>query len=151
MADPTFINGAQYDHGVVTIKFRGKAYAAIKSIEYKSKIARKMFGGTASFDRGRTRGKASFEGKIVWYKTDDGGFDELVSDLGDGWMEEEGEITVSYGKNGQPVTTDTLHRVQFGSDEASTSEGEDGLEVSTDLSIMGIKRNGKAPIKGMKF
>jgi hypothetical protein len=149
-----FINKCQYSYGDITITVTlpdgtTKTYADVKEIKYTAtrEIAKRR--GTSPFARGRTRGTLDFEGSMVMYKSGPSGFDQFVADLGDGWMEAEVDITVTYGNDDQAVTTDILRRVTFLKDEGGGAEGADDMEVSLDLDIVIIERNGKKPMKGM--
>lgn len=148
MADSAIINGYQTDHGTTTIKIGEKTYdGLVKELKYSSKREIGKLRGTSPLARGRTRGIVDFEGSMVLWKY---GFDMLVADLGDGWMEAQFDIIVSYGDDDQPITVDTLVSCTILSDEGGTSEGADPHEVSLSLDIKVIKRNGKIPMKGIK-
>jgi hypothetical protein len=145
----TLIRGRLYDHGKVEIRLNGKTYELVKEIKYKSTREIGKARGTSPLRRGKTRGTIDFEGSIVLYKSPDGGFDQIVEDFGPGWMEKEFDIIVTYGDDGDPITVDELLGCEFLTDEGGTSEGSDPAEVSLDLDISSILRNGKPPLKGM--
>lgn len=154
MANAPFINKCMYDFGSVTITITlpsgaTKTYADIKEIKYTAtrEIAKRR--GTSPFARGRTRGTIDFEGSMVMYKSGPTGFDQMVADFGDGWMEAVFDITVTYGNDDQTITTDLLRSVTFLKDEGGGAEGADDMEVSLDLDIMSIDHGSKKPMKGM--
>lgn len=145
MAEP-IINGVQYDHGSIELRVGAKVYTAIKEISYSTKIERGMLRGTSPRKRGRTRGVKDDEASITWFRTKDGGFDEFLADHGHGYMEVEFDIVVTFGKNGQPTTTDTIKGCKLAGAENSSSEGSDPLEVKTDLDVMDIELGGLRPL-----
>lgn len=157
MASPEntpFIGGNTYDYGSVTVNVTlpdgtKKTYADVKEIKYTQTREVMKRRGTSPIARGRTRGTYEAEGSMVMYKSGPSGFDQMVADLGDGWMEAEVDIVVVYGNDNQTVTTDVLFRCTFLKDEGGGGEGADDMEVSLDLDILAIKRGGKASLKGM--
>lgn len=77
--------------------------------------------------------------------------DQIVAERGDGWMEEEFDITATYGNDDQALVTDELIGCTILGVENSSAEGADPNEVTLNLDIKAIKYNGKSPMKGMKI
>jgi hypothetical protein len=147
-AESKMINGYVYDHGDLTLKFDGKQIDDVQEVKYSTKREIGKFRGTSPLARGRTRGTLDFEGSMVMLRST---LDVLIAEWGDGWMEKEFTVTATFGNDGQPLVTDTLVGCTILSDEISSAEGADPNLVSVGLDIKGILRNGKAPMKGMKF
>ena len=83
------------------------------------------------------------------YKTTDGGSLQLLRDLGDGYLEKELTITVSFGVDGDPVTLDTLVGVRLGGHEGGSSEGTDPNVDKFPFIFKGAKIDGKQPLNGV--
>lgn len=149
MADAALINGRMYDYSSIEIQVDGNAYGLIKSISYSAKREIGKARGNSPVRRGKTRGTYDAEGSLEMYKSGDGGFDQLIANFGDNWMEKEFDVVVSYGNNGEPVTTDTLRVCEFSGDEASPAEGSDAITRKLTLDITGILVNGKQPMRGI--
>lgn len=147
-AESKLINDYVYDHGDLTVKWGGKLYDDIKELKYSTKREIGKFRGTSPLARGRTRGTLDFEGSMVVLRST---LDTLIAERGDGWMEEEFDVTATYGNDGQPLVTDELIGCTVIGVENSSSEGADPNEVTLNLDIKGIKYNGKVPMKGLKF
>lgn len=152
MASPpkiTLINGRVYDHGQCEIRINGTHYAMVKSITYSQKLERGKAKGTSPVTRAYTRGSLEAEGNIEMYKTLDGGSLQLVRDLGDGFLEKELFITVSFGVDGDPITVDELVHCHLGGTEGGSSEGTDPNVDKFPLILKGYKPDGKQPLKGV--
>lgn len=154
MASPpkiTLINGRAYDHGQIEIKINGLHYALVKSLTYSSKLERGKAMGTSPLVRAFTRGKYEGDGSLEMYKSIDGGSLALLRDLGDGYLEKDLTITISYGVDGDPVTLDTLVGVRLGGHEGGSSEGTDTNVDKFPFVFKGAKIDGKQPLVGVSL
>lgn len=142
----TIINGRAYDFSAVIIRAKGVTVEdGVAEIAYKDSMERGSFYGTSRRRRARTGGKYSCEGSWKLLRVT---HVALVAALGgDGFMDVEFEITVSYADQGQPVITDTLTGVLIASNDVSASEGTDAIQVSSDLDIDSILWNGVNPLQ----
>lgn len=147
-ATSVLIQDEVYDHGDLTFKLDGTEEVNIKELKYSAKREVGKFRGTSPMARGRGRGTIDFEASIVILKS---AFDRLVEIWGDGWMERVFNAGGVYGQDGQKLSTVLLSECTIISHEEGTSEGSDVAVVSLGLDVMGIKINGKVPMKGMKF
>jgi hypothetical protein len=147
MASYPLINGKRYDHSSVTIKVKGKDYIGIKSINYSDSLEPGKLRGTSAQKLGRTRGEYDGEASFEMYTEE---ASELLSDIGDGFMEVEFDIVVGYADEGQPTITDNIVGCRIKKQEASSSEGSDPNVRKFDLDIMYVKWNGLNPIKNMR-
>lgn len=145
----TLINGRSYDHGQVEVKINGTHYPMVKALTYSTKLERGKAMGTSPIVRSFTRGKYEGDGSLELYKTTDGGSLQLLRDLGDGYLEKELTITVSFGVDGDPVTLDTLVGVRLGGHEGGSSEGTDPNVDKFPIMFKGAKIDGKQPLVGV--
>ena len=154
MASPpkiTLINGRTYDHGQCEIRINGTHYPMVKSITYSQKLERGKAKGTSPVTRSYTRGALDADGSLEMYKTTDGGSLQLIRDLGDGFLEKDLSITVSFGVDGDPVTVDELVHVRLGGTEGGSSEGTDPNVDKFPLTMKGYKPDGKQPLNGVSL
>lgn len=147
----TQINGRAYDHGQVEVKVNGVHYAMVKALTYSTKLERGKAMGTSPFVRQFTRGKYEGDGSLELYKTVDGGSLQLLRDLGDGYLEKDVTITVSFGVDGDPVTLDKLVGVRLGGHEGGSSEGTDPNVDKFSFVFKGALIDGKQPLKGVSL
>jgi hypothetical protein len=106
----TIINGRAYDFSAVIIRAKGVAIEdGVSEISYKHSVERGSFFGNSRKRKARSSGKYSAEGSTKMLRIT---HVALVTALGgDGYLDEEFEITVSYADHGQPVITDYLKNV----------------------------------------
>ncbi len=139
------INKKAYSHNNVSFKVNGKRCMGLKEINYKHKRDPGEARGTHPQVLGTTVGEYKAEGDITIYKAD---FDALILILGDGWMQAQNYLEMSYREQGMPFVTDQLFGVEFlGSDKKSS--GKDPNEVKLELHIKYIIENGVKPLKDM--
>lgn len=140
------VNGRAYDFGSLTIRIKGQSIEEdTAEISYKDNVERGEFFGAGRKRKARTGGRYKAEGSFKVLRIT---HDALTNILGgDGFMDEECEVTCSYGDEGQPIITDTLRECLISSNDASLSEGTDAAMVACDLDISEILWNGKKGIK----
>jgi hypothetical protein len=117
------VNGTRYDWSSAGFKMGGADEYGFKEISYTDTIDRGEVRGVGPQVIGHTRGEYKAEGSFVMLKEE---FDAWVAKTGDGWME-------------------TIAKV-----ETNPSNGTDPLEVSCDLTVTYIIRNGKKPLANMR-
>lgn len=142
----SIINGRAYDYSSIIIRAKGVAIEdGVSEISYKHSVERGGFWGNSRKRKARTSGKYSAEGSGKMLRIT---HVTLVAALGgDGYLDEEFEITVSYADRGQPVITDYLKGVMLNGDDVSASEGTDAIQVSCDFDIDEVWMNGVKPIR----
>lgn len=148
IVDPNpIINGYVYGYSSVEIQFGGWVFRGIKSIDYSHKRTPGKIRGTHPQILGRTRGQYEAEGSLVMWKH---AWDRLRDGLGEGYLEVEFPICVTYSERGPLGTTvDILYACQIVDVSQSHSEGGDGLEVKLTLDIYMILENGLPPMFNM--
>lgn len=153
----TTINGRAYDHGQVEIRIGLAApgspapvhYPMVKALTYSGKLERGKAKGTSPLTRTFTRGAYEGEGSLEMYKTTDGGSLQLLRNLGDGYLEKELVITVTFGVDGDPVTIDTIKGVKLGGTDGGTSEGTEPNVDKFAFVHKGALIDGKQPLNGV--
>ena len=142
----SIINGRAYDFSSIIIRAKGvQLEDGVSEINYKHSVERGSFFGNSRKRKARTSGKYTAEGSTKMLRIT---HVALVAALGgDGYMDEEFEITVSYADHGQPVITDYLQNVMLNGDDVSPPEGNDPVQVSCDLDVDELWMNGVKPIK----
>lgn len=145
--DYPLVNGVRYDWSAATFKLDGANEAGLREISYTDTIERGEVRGVGPQVIGHTRGEYKAEGSFVMLKEE---FDAMVLKWGDGWMERRFDISVSYAATGAPTVTDQLTGCAISKVETNPSQGTDALEVSCDLTVMYIIRNGKKPLVAMR-
>lgn len=139
------INRRRYSHNNNRFKINGVLFMGLKEINYKHKLDPGEARGTSPQVLGTSRGEYKAEGDCTLYREE---ADELIITLGDGWMEKQNYLEMSYREEGMPFRTDGLYGVRFiGTDKKSS--GKDPNEVKFDLHIMYIIENGVKPLKDM--
>ena len=143
------INGNRYDFSSIVFHINGDIVVGVKEIAYKNTRDRGEVRGTSPQKIARTRGQLKSEGSATLYRAE---FDDLLDKLGDGdgYMEIEFPITVSYANDGQPLVTDTLVGCTITEDDHSNSSGTDPTEVKLTFDPMYVLIRGKAPIRGLR-
>lgn len=145
MATPALVNGVAYDYSSISIDFGGGGDLSLlfTEISYSQALEPGGLRGTHAQLLARTRGEHSAEGSVTVYLAT---YYEILDKLGDGYMEKEFDVTVTYADTGQPTKTDVLHRCRITNEDKNHAQGPDALIVPLDLSIIMIKVDGKYPI-----
>jgi hypothetical protein len=141
------VNGTRYDWSSAGFKMGGADEYGFKEISYTDTIDRGEVRGVGPQVIGHTRGEYKAEGSFVMLKEE---FDAWVAKTGDGWMETKFDISVSYAAAGAPTVTDQIVGCAIAKVETNPSNGTDPLEVSCDLTVTYIIRNGKKPLANMR-
>lgn len=136
------IQGLRYDHSSAEINVNGKVVAGVKEISWSQDLEPGEVEGTYAHSVGDTRGRYKAEAKLVMFQAE---AQELVDALGEGYMEKKFDIVVNYGEDGQPLLTRTLLGCRIKKDEEGSS-GADPNEVSFDLRVLMVLKNGKKPL-----
>lgn len=141
------VQGERHDFAQIEVEIDTpagpKRFKGFKAINYKVALKPGEVRGTAARKLGRTRGEATEDGSLEMYLAE---WDELRAALGDGYMRKSFNITVTYGADGVPVTTDSLEGCRIEEVDKSHSQGADGLVAKLTLNIMKILENGLDPI-----
>ena len=146
--DYPLVNGTAYGYAKCEIRAGTKRFRRTKSVNYSDSLEPGMGRGTSVAKEIRTTGVYDAEGDIEIYRDD---WTLLKTELGgDGYMETEFQVVISYQAKNQPMMTDTLVGCRI---KKVARGGEDGnadpLTVKLDLDIMLIKDNNQVPVKGM--
>lgn len=112
----------------------------ISEVSYGESRDRGMGRGTSGRKSLRTQGDSEYESSITFFKHE---WDALVAEMGDGFMDEEFNLVVSYADKGRPVVTDTIERCLINAPSVDASEGPDPVTVECELDVMDILWNGK--------
>jgi len=146
MATPTtnpLVNGVYYDYSSIRIDIDDEPELLIKEIKYAPSVERGKVMGTSMRQLGFTRGQLSFEGSLVFSTRE--AFDRFLAARGERIFLDPVAFIISYGTDGQPVTTDTLE-TYIKKPQLGGSSGTDALEVSCDLDVIDITMGGNAAI-----
>ena len=141
------INGVRYDFSSIVFHINGNIVVGVKEIAYKNSRDRGEVRGTSPQKLGRTRGQYKCEASSTLFRRE---YDELITTLGDGYMEIVFPITVSYADDGQPLVTDTIVGCTITEDDHSNSAGTDPTEVKITFDPMYILMKGIAPMRGLR-
>jgi hypothetical protein len=141
------VNGNRFSWASVEIILpKGKRFRGIKAISAKDTLEPGEIRGTAAQLLGRTRGDYKAESSIEMWKRE---ADEFIAALGNGFMEYEFDIPVSFSDRNQPVSTIKVLGCRIKGKDESYSMSTEGLAVKFDLSVMGIITNGYRPLLNM--
>jgi len=146
MATYTKINGKAYSHSSLDIRLNGKAYVFVKEITYSDSLEPGEVRGTNAQLLARTRGDYKSEASITLYK---GSAQELIDDLGDGYLEKEFDVVVTRSEPDMSSIVDTIVKCRIKKIESGSSQGADPNEVKLDLHPFYILWNGYDPISGI--
>lgn len=141
-------NDSRFDFSSAEIHVNNKIIRGIKEISYSDDLEPGAVHGTYAQKVGRTRGTYSAEASFTLFKSES---DELIKELGEGFMEKSFNIVCMYAEPGSATIKDTIVGCRIKKNEASGSSGSgDALEMKHDLDPMYILWNGKAPIRKMR-
>lgn len=145
--DYPLVRGERHDFAAIEIEIDTPAgpqrFKGFKAVNYSVALEPGQVRGTGARKLGRTKGEATEEGSLEMYLAE---WDELRAALGDGYMRKVFDVTVTYGPDGLPATTDTLVGCRIKKVDKSHSQGSDGLVAKLDLDIMKILENGLDPV-----
>jgi hypothetical protein len=141
------VQGERHDFASIEVTIETeqgpKRFKGFTAVNYSASLEPGQVRGTAARKIGRTIGEATEEGSLEMYLAE---WDELRAALGNGYMRKVFNVTVTYGADGLPVTTDTLVGCRIKKVDKSHSQGADGLKVKLELDVMKILENGLDPI-----
>lgn len=141
------INGREYDFSSIEATIKGQKFENfLSSISYGQSLDGALVMGNHSQPRGKTRGSLETEASMDVFKAD---WYDILAALGNGYMEVDFDITVTYGDNGQRVKNDRLVGCNISGHNDDHSQGSDALVVSCDLLLNHIVIDGKTPLKRM--
>lgn len=141
-----FINRKYHDYSALEAMVDGKpVLLGLESISYSHRLEPTKVRGTRARPLGRTLGEYDAEASITVYKRD---AENLLGELGPGYMEREFLLTVSYANlgDGTPLQVDVLKGCRIMSEEDSHSQGTDALRTTFELSVMAVVKNGREPL-----
>lgn len=136
------VNGISYDFSSVKISLIGDVTPAFKGIDYSQALEPGEARGNSSHWLRRTRGQLKAEASFEIHKVEWQGF---IDQLGDGYMEKEFDILVSYADHGQPVISDEIVGARIKKHADSPKEGSEPPTVKVDLHILKVRPNGLEP------
>jgi hypothetical protein len=138
------VNRVAYDTGNMELELAiagGDSLGIINftEINYKDKVDRtKLREGGARTPIDATDGDYDADGSMSFHRYQ---FQRIAAQLAEkqiGWYDAEFNITVNYANKKEPLHTDTITRVKFGSRDRSNSQGTDSVMVKCDLFIIGL-------------
>lgn len=134
------INGLEFSWTSVHLRLLGVKTQGFKAIKYSDEIeGREPVYKASVISTSRTRGRYKVGDCSMTLHLSD--FQALMSRLGSGWGEVEGEIVVQF-REGSDYHEHVLERVKLGGADHSNEEGTDASEVEIPLSVMRICRDG---------
>lgn len=137
------VNGITFDFSCIEIDTDGTVFKDFEEISYNDACEGGEARGTHQQALATTPGEYKAEGSLTMLKD---AFNEWVLLLGDGYMLRQFPITVNYGNDFTPLTTDTLHACRIKKVEDQHQKGTEPLKVKVDFSVGQVDRNGVKPI-----
>lgn len=146
------INGKVYDHSsleaiVPTLASGPIALGqALVEISYDLELEPGAQYGTSPKPGGRTRGQQKSSGSLTLTKEGARNFRLALADNpdGEGWMEVEFDLNLTYRDARMPTTTDELISCRATKSNTSSKSGNEATTEKWDLHIMDIKLDGIA-------
>ena len=138
-----FVNGVYHAFASVEFKWNGVIYVGIKAINYDMQLVPTKVRGAHSEAIGRTRGDLDANGDVEFYLQQ---ANQLINDLGNGYMERVLQATATYSENGLDTITDELIGIRIQQISDGHSQGVDALTKKFTLNIMKVKHNGFDPL-----
>lgn len=146
----TFINGNRVSFVDVSMSANGSdvPVGALKSVNWTSSLDPGMLQGNSIFSPGRTSGyyAASADFEMLLEESDD--FEDDLTDGGStGLLQTDFDMSLSYALSDESyVETVVLRGCRIKTHGQSASNGNDGLYMKYELSVMRIERNGRADV-----
>jgi len=141
MATQPLVNGNRKSFASVEIDIKGRKYRGVTEINYSDTLEPGVARGTSPIALGHTQGDYEAEASVSVLREE---FEEIMTQLGDGYGEVEFPITVTHAARGQRTTTDRLPAVRIKNVDTSHSQGTDPTAVKMDLAVLApIERDGK--------
>ena len=142
MATYPNINGVSYDWSSVRISLGALITPALKGIDYSQSLDPGEGRGNSSAWIKRTRGQLKADASFEIYVSE---FQDFLDILGEGYMERNFDVTVSYQEGTERVLTDKLIGCRIKKHADSPKEGSDPPTVKVDLHLHHIEKNGRKP------
>lgn len=146
MAEYIIVNGNAYAHATCEVRILDKVRTFVKEIEYEHEDEPGEVRGTSKQLLATADGEYKASGKIVMAK---GQAQQLIDEMGDGYMEKRFPIVVSYAPDGLKLITDELRLCKIKKESDGSKSGSDALDTTWELHIFYLKKNGKLPLKKM--
>lgn len=144
MVDFPKINGVYPQFADIEMDIEGlDPMAGFTELNYSGKLEPGAVRGNHPQKLGTTRGEYDADGSVTMLRP---WFDQMVTTLGDGWMERRFNMNVTIRvDDSTPIVTDNLLRVRFKGHSNDGSKGSDPLMVKLDLDIELVCVAGKLP------
>lgn len=141
MATEQTINGNRYQFSSIEFNANGRRYKGLTEINYQDAIEVNDVIGTSVIALAETDGAYTAEASATMLRRE---FDQLTTDLGDGYGMVRFPVTATYANRGEPTVTDRLPAVRITGVENGHSAGNEALTVQLTLKVLvPIERNGK--------
>lgn len=149
MAGPA-VNRIEYSHTSVNVDVDAIRRAGFTAINYSDNVERGEIRSNGSQQvEARTEGDYKAEADVEMLRSK---FDAMVADLGDGFYDQEFNVTVHRKLlASSPVMTDTLVRCRFKGRNFESKPGTDGHVVKIPLDVDGLLINGRKPYASFKL
>jgi len=138
MSTNPLINGIVYDHSSIEINIKGVRYLQCSEINYKHSLEPGKLRGAAAKVLATTRGEYSAEGDFSLSKQDG---QQLISDLGNGYMAKSFPIVLNYSEADMDMITDRLQGCRITAVDAASS-GTDATMLKFTIHVMNLLLNG---------
>lgn len=143
------INGSAFSFSSIEVVAGAQAFTNIQSLNYTDELEPGELRGASSKVQGRTRGEYSASGSMALYKPDVQTLLATLAALGQGgYMEAVFDITAVYREGVAAIVTDSLIGCRITSIEDDHSTGNEALQVTLNLHIMELARNGLSATSG---
>ncbi|MGK3995096.1 hypothetical protein [Sorangium sp. So ce1024] len=120
------------------------ALRGFKAINYKTTVERTPIYGSGREVIGWTRGTVSHESSVTWiWET----YDELIQQLGEGFMDKGMVLTVSFRLGTNVIRTVQITVAGMRETGGDFSQGSDGLESPMPFDTTRILYDGKSPVE----
>ena len=148
MADEfSYINWHAYSFGDIELRWGLKRYKGLKSINYKH--SREVEAMLAVPDEPTGWPKGAYmggEGSILLLRAT---LDQMIIDVGDGYMEEIFTILATRDSRNQPERTDQINGATLTEEDFTAERGGEGLYVTRAFKFLSLWPNGFKPMRNM--
>lgn len=140
------VNGHRYSFSSIEAVVNGKRLLGFTSINYKQSLEPGEARGEHAQRYGTTRGELKADGDAEILKEEG---EQLIKELGNGYMEKRFPVVVTYAEEGGKTRTDTLHNVRIQEVSDGHSSGNEALKIKLTLNIDFVEKDGVMPLKKM--
>lgn len=144
MPEYLIVNGAAYSHANSEVRILDKVRQFVAEIEYEHEDEPGEIRGTHKQRLATVDGDYKASGKLTLSQ---GQAQQIIDELGDGYLEKRFPIVCSYTGEGLKLITDTLGGCKIKKESFSSKSGNEGHMVVWELDITYLKKNGKKPLK----